>query len=706
MAWFAFFVLVTWLPTVFFLFEKYSITKAIVFAFVAAWLFLPPTQIPLSGFPDWSKMTATSVSVSLCVCLKRPGPLLAIRPRWYDLPVVAYCSIPFISSINNGLGAYDGLSAVLDEVVRWGIPYFVGRAYLGTVDGNRQLSLGIATGGLLYVPLCLLEIRLSPQLKSWVYGFYDGRAVDFGFRYGGYRPLVFLSTGLELGWWMCCSTFAAFMLWKSGSVRRVGNYPLSMLTAILAAVTVACKSTGALVQIAIGFFIVFACRRTKSTVLLWALMAIGPLYCINRPLGTWDGSSVVAWADSIFGGDRAESLGFRFASEEVLIRSAMQRPIFGWGRSGGFNPPDATGKTAVTDGLWIIVFGWMGMAGLTSLNAMLLTPTIVFLRRYQPRTWFDPDVAPLATLAIILPLFMIDNLSNAMLNPIYSLAMGSIVGCKPRRRPFQSFESSSNLAGDDFVESPQDLLNPNRRLSSQDEVADRAEREANVASQSTAMTQARVLYDRAIGARQLAYRSQAAAWRLDRLARTHAAYARFLTTIGEHDAAIAERKMAMAAWKGLAESIRLSVPVAEAYAANLNDLAWLLLGSGANASRIQQAIELVEEAIGVSPGQSTFWNTLGIGRFRRGDYYKSLHALSQAVSRASDGGNAFDFYYLAMANSALGYIDPAQAWINRADSWAKERVDLATLLQPLREEAHRLLSTAEALKPSFRSRLE
>lgn len=67
MAWLAFFALVLWLPVVFTIFEKYPVRKAIVFSFVTAWLFLPPTLIPLPGFPDWSKMTATVTSVTICV---------------------------------------------------------------------------------------------------------------------------------------------------------------------------------------------------------------------------------------------------------------------------------------------------------------------------------------------------------------------------------------------------------------------------------------------------------------------------------------------------------------------------------------------------------------------------------------------------------------------------------------------------------------
>ena len=97
------------------------------------------------------------------------------------------------------------LSLALEEVFRWGIPYVIGRALLADMRGNYLLCLGIAVGGIVYAPLCWFEVRLSPVLKLMVYGYADRGAMDFGMRWGGYRPIVFLSFGLETAWWMCCA---------------------------------------------------------------------------------------------------------------------------------------------------------------------------------------------------------------------------------------------------------------------------------------------------------------------------------------------------------------------------------------------------------------------------------------------------------------------------------------------------------------------
>ena len=690
MAWLAFFALVLWLPVVFTIFEKYPVRKAIVFSFVTAWLFLPPTLIPLPGFPDWSKMTATVTSVTICVWLKQPQRIFALKFRWYDLPVLVFCFCPFVSSIVNGAGAYDGLSAVLDEVFRWGLPYLIGRAFLADAEGVRQLCLGIAVGGIIYVPLCLFELRMSPILNLTIYGFNGRGGMDFGMRYGGYRPMVFLSFGLELGWWMCCASLASYQLWASGSVKRLFGYPMSVLTMILGLVTIACKATGALVLIAVGFVVIMFSKRTKTSVLLWALIPLAPFYCVARPLGIMSGEQPVSIATSLFGGDRAQSLQFRFEQEEILMRNAMYRPIFGWSRNGGFNPVSADGKSIITDGLWIIVFGASGYVGLASLNAMLLVPSILFLRRFPPKTWQDPDVAPVATFAMILPLFMIDNLSNAMLNPIYAIAMGLVSGYEPSDRKARRGQGrSSSIAG----RRPDGLT-----LRSSDQAigdgedhaaaADRFEADAVDADEHELIAEADESFRGAIERRRAAVDEWKTSVRLDQLAKSHALYARFLSKIDRAEFAIVERERALAIWRSLEEDGESGELSRELHAANLNDLAWLLIAeTDPDPSRLDRAIVLSEEAVQLAPRLASFWNTLGIARYRNRDYYKAIHALSRSVGLNEDGGNAFDFYYLALANHALGYSKPAADWFDRAESWTRRHPEMASLVRSARTEA-------------------
>ena len=125
--------------------------------------------------------------------------------------------------------------------------------------------------------------------------------------------------------------------------------------------------------------------------------------------------------------DRAGSVGFRLRNENLLRDKALQRPILGWGggdRSRVFNSEGD--DVAVTDGLWIMALGRNGFVGLAANFGLLLLPAYLFLRRFPPATWTDPEVAPLAVGAVVLAMFAVDCLFNAMLNPVYFLMAGGL----------------------------------------------------------------------------------------------------------------------------------------------------------------------------------------------------------------------------------------------------------------------------------------
>ena len=63
-----------------------------------------------------------------------------------------------------------------------------------------------------------------------------------------------------------------------------------------------------------------------------------------------------------------------------------------------------------------------------SVGFVLLLPTFVFWRRYRHVDWGEPGLAPIAGLVCVLPLYTIDCLMNAMLNPVFTVAAGGILG--------------------------------------------------------------------------------------------------------------------------------------------------------------------------------------------------------------------------------------------------------------------------------------
>ena len=78
--------------------------------------------------------------------------------------------------------------------------------------------------------------------------------------------------------------------------------------------------------------------------------------------------------------------------------------------------------------MWIIALGTNGVLGLIAFESGLLLPMAMLVRHYPVRTWRTPTLAPAAALATLAAVYAIDCLANAMINPIYYLAIGGVTG--------------------------------------------------------------------------------------------------------------------------------------------------------------------------------------------------------------------------------------------------------------------------------------
>jgi hypothetical protein len=422
-------VMFGWIPVVLYLFRWLPAQRAIIVSFIAAWLFLPEAKFPLPLFPEYTKMSATCYGVLLATIVFDVERFKSFQLGWLDLPMLVWCVCPMASSITNGLGWYDGLSAVNAQTTTWGVPYYLGRLYLNNLDGLRKLAIGIFTGGLIYIPLCLLEIRISPQLHRIIYGFYARENLAQEFRYGGYRPTVFMESGLMVGAWMMAAALLGLWLWKTGVIKQLWGISARWLVVALLVTVVLVKATGAWFLLAMGIVILFVAKWFRTSLLLLVLIVTISSYIYVGATGAFSGDQIVYVVSQGVNKDRAQSLEFRFDNEKLLSDKARQKMIFGWGGWGRSRVYDEWRKDiSVTDSLWIIAFGTTGAVGLISLTASLLLPAIAFVQRYPARLWNNPKVAPAAALAVLLVLYMLDCVLNAMINPIYTLACGGIAG--------------------------------------------------------------------------------------------------------------------------------------------------------------------------------------------------------------------------------------------------------------------------------------
>ncbi len=682
-----------------------STRRAMSASFVSGWLALPVYGIDLPGLPDYTKMSATVLGVMLGMTLFDQSRVASIRFRWFDLAPLSWCLGAPLAAILNNDGPYEAASSLLQQSFSWGFPYLIGRVYLTDAESIRELVEAILVGTLCYVPLCLFEIRFSPVLAPWIYGYtrWDG------VRYGGFRPRVFLIHGLELGIWMTNASLLACVLWSTRAVASIGGLSIRITTLAILGTTILCKSTGALILLAFGLLIYFATKRIGKSWLIWATLAVAPFYCLARGTQAWSGRELVTYATSAFGADRAQSLEFRLDMEDLLIAHAHGRLWFGWG---GFGRNLVTNKLGapitVPDGYWIITFGIHGLVGLTSTLAMFLLPMALTLRRFPPSTWSDPRVSPIVAQALVLTITMIDFLSNTMLNPIYALAIAGIANqpsfatVGKRDIAVEQLQLGSEMASEGHLIEAEVVFREaieEVELSGRDDSESRSVRAAALDGLGQSLLAMGRLEEateplrRALLERDILAVGSPEPERFRDLAIARESLGRALASAGKVGSAIEERRIALGLWQHLADAHPEQPEYRFSLAESLNDMAWLLATNvDLSARDSSEALTLAEEAIRISKEQSAFWNTLGVARYRSGDWAGAIEALERSASASPGGtGTSFDHYFLAMAWSRLHHADHGREWLERGIAWASRHRPGHEALERFRREAETLL---------------
>jgi hypothetical protein len=418
--------LLFFIPLAVYLFSKMPARKALIVGALGATMFLPMGEIQIPTIP-FGKVEATSIGLLIAALLMEPGPVFALRPRLVDLPMVLLCFTPYASAMANGMSPYDGFAATLDATLVFGVPFALGRAYLTDFGAIRDAAQATFTAGLIYAPLCIIEMILGPLLHVKVYGYPAHPDYMQSYRFGGWRPMVFMQHGLMVGMFMACAATIGVWLWYNGALKKFKSTPTWLPVFFLLLVAVWCRSAGALILMGVAFFVLIVSRFTRNSFLVYVLAFVAPVYIFARTVGGWTGDNAVALATEYINPDHGASLQTRFDNENIIVERAMTKALLGWGPGGDYLIKDDAGRiTSVPDGMWVIQLGTMGLIGLAALFGSMLMPTLAIIRRYPAKTWTHPASAAPAVLAVFLATYAIDCLMNAMRNPVYIVCMGGL----------------------------------------------------------------------------------------------------------------------------------------------------------------------------------------------------------------------------------------------------------------------------------------
>jgi hypothetical protein len=301
----------------------------------------------------------------------------------------------------------------------------LGRQFLRSSEDNVDVLRVLVIAGLAYSLPMLFEVRMSPQLHTWIYGYFP-HSFEQQVRDGGFRPVVFLGHGLLVAFFIMTAGVAAAALWRAKI--RVVRLPAAGIAAYLGGVLVLCKTLGALVY---GAALTVLVRFTRPQVQLriaLVLVALALLYPTLRAGDLFPTRSMLGLAESI-SAERAQSLKVRFDNEDQLLDRAWQRFLFGWGRFGRNRvyDEDSGGDVSITDGRWIITMGQFGFFGFLAEFGLLALAVVRATSALRFAETADEQVF-LAALALIVAINIVDLLPNSSISPWTWLLAGALLG--------------------------------------------------------------------------------------------------------------------------------------------------------------------------------------------------------------------------------------------------------------------------------------
>lgn len=413
--------------------------QAAVVLSLAGVLFLPEgTTLDLRGLPSIDKLVLVPFAILLGLVAQKPGLLTRLGPGrpveflpW--LFVLALIGGAFATAITNQdptpiagtLTPYDGMSIAIRDFLKYAVPFALGWCLFRTSRDLRTLMLTIVGFGLAYSILTLWEGRMSPQLHRQIYGLHSD-VFHHTFRWGGYRPAVFMTNGLAVALQMTAVFAASVALYRARV--RLGRVPSLPIVPYLGAVLVLCKSTAAILY---GAGLLPALLFLRARWLSWIAVGLACLviaYPLARSSGSFPTEAISDVALQL-NEERGASIQFRFENEDILLSRALERPVFGWGtkdRPAVYEP--ATGeKLSTVDGYWIVLLGSSGLFGWACVFGLLLLP-IFRAASAIPRIRQRPDQLLLAGLSLIVATYAIDMLPNGFFSNIVFFLTGSLFG--------------------------------------------------------------------------------------------------------------------------------------------------------------------------------------------------------------------------------------------------------------------------------------
>lgn len=436
--WFAYAVLALWPLVAVWLYRSKSVTEATLWTILGGHMFLPVrTMVDLPMVPPLGKESIPALAAFLgCRFIARRKISFLGQRGWVFWLLLLFILGPFITAELNRdaifvgghqlppMEHYDAVSAVINQLIII-MPFFLGRQLFRTEEDHALLFRVLIVAGLFYSLLMLFEVRVSPQLHKWLYGYFPHSWIQQR-RFDGFRPVVFMGHGLWVAFFTAVAVIAATVFWKLKI--KASRFSSTNVTYYLLLVLLLCKSVASIIYGYGTFLLIKAASFKAQLKIARILVLIALLYPNMSIMNVFPHQTLMNWTESM-SAERAESLGFRFKNEHMLLDHARQRLFFGWGGWGRnrVHNEETGDDTTITDGRWIITFGTFGWVGFIAEFGLMALPVF---RSASVFKWVktQQEMAFLSAHALLIGFVMIDQLPNASLAPWLWLLVGALLG--------------------------------------------------------------------------------------------------------------------------------------------------------------------------------------------------------------------------------------------------------------------------------------
>ena len=424
---FAYIALILWPFISFMFYKRMPVVNATYWTIIGGYLVLPVRfAIDFPLIPPLGKEQIVAISALVgCKYIKKIRIYFIPKKGMERWLVIILLLTPIVTVLNNreaynlipGLTFHDMFSMLVNNYIKI-LPLILGMQLIKTAEDQFALFKFLIISALFYSVLVLFEIRMSPQLHSWLYGYFPH---SFGQqkRFGGFRAVVFLGHGLIVSMYLAIALGAFAILWKQKF--KIKNIPPWLIIIYLFILLLLNKTVSGFILGGLLFASIAWLSNNSLRRLGLLLISIVIFYPAISMLGYFPHENLINLATD-FDPERGSSLAFRFFHENLLLEHAHEKLFFGWG---GWSRNLLEGS--VKDGYWIGVFGVQGLVGFVALFSL---PVLAIKRASKASELLKSkdESRMLLGHALIVAVIMVDQIPNSSFGAWVIFIIGGLLG--------------------------------------------------------------------------------------------------------------------------------------------------------------------------------------------------------------------------------------------------------------------------------------